>query len=66
MVAALPAWGVQPSLEASTAKTLSCEAIATPVGMSVVQHRRESTQVGGITGRGFVPGQSGNPGGDFL
>ena len=32
------------------------------VGMSVVENRRETTR-GGVTGRGFVPGQSGNPGG---
>jgi hypothetical protein len=31
--------------------------------MSVVQSRPETTRVGGVTGRGFVPGQSGNPGG---
>ena len=31
--------------------------------MSVVQHKRETTRIGGVTGRGFMPGQSGNPGG---
>ena len=31
--------------------------------MSVVQHKRETTQRGGVTGRGFMPGQNGNPGG---
>lgn len=31
--------------------------------MSIVQSRPETTQSGGITGRGFQPGQSGNPGG---
>jgi hypothetical protein len=30
--------------------------------MSVVENRTETT-LGGVTGRGFVPGQSGNPGG---
>jgi Family of unknown function (DUF5681) len=34
----------------------------TEAGMSVVQNNRGTT-AGGITGRGFVPGQSGNPGG---
>jgi hypothetical protein len=34
----------------------------TQAGMSAVQSNRETT-VGGITGRGFLPGASGNPGG---
>ena len=33
------------------------------VSMSIVQSRPETTQRGGVTGRGFMPGQSGNPGG---
>ena len=31
--------------------------------MSIVQNRPETTQIGGVTGRGFQPGVSGNPGG---
>jgi Family of unknown function (DUF5681) len=31
--------------------------------MSIVQIRPVTTQRGGVTGRGFQPGQSGNPGG---
>lgn len=31
--------------------------------MSLVENRRVTTQRGGVTGRGFQPGQSGNPGG---
>jgi hypothetical protein len=31
--------------------------------MSVVEKRPETTHHGGVTGRGFLPGQSGNPGG---
>jgi len=31
--------------------------------MSIVQSRPESTRVGGVTGKGFTPGVSGNPGG---
>lgn len=31
--------------------------------MSIVQSRPVTTQHGGVTGRGFQPGQSGNPGG---
>ena len=31
--------------------------------MTVVQSRPESTRVGGVTGKGFTPGVSGNPGG---
>ena len=31
--------------------------------MSVVENRLVTTQRGGVTGRGFQPGQSGNPGG---
>jgi hypothetical protein len=34
----------------------------TQAGMSAVQNNRGTT-AGGVTGRGFVPGQSGNPGG---
>ena len=34
----------------------------TEAGMSVVQNNRGTT-AGGITGRGFTPGRSGNPGG---
>jgi hypothetical protein len=33
------------------------------VSMSIVQSRPETTRVGGVTGAGFMPGQSGNPGG---
>jgi hypothetical protein len=32
-------------------------------GMSIVQHRPETTRYGGVTGKGFTPGVSGNPGG---
>ena len=31
--------------------------------MSIVQSRPETTRVGGVTGKGFTPGVSGNPGG---
>jgi hypothetical protein len=31
--------------------------------MSIVQSRPETTQIGGVTGKGFAPGVSGNPGG---
>ena len=31
--------------------------------MSIAQSNTQATRLGGITGRGFVPGQSGNPGG---
>ena len=31
--------------------------------MSVVQHSPQTTRPGGVTGAGFRPGQSGNPGG---
>ena len=31
--------------------------------MSAVQKRPETTRLGGVTGHGFKPGQSGNPGG---
>ena len=31
--------------------------------MSIVQSRPKTTRLGGVTGRGFQPGQSGNPGG---
>ena len=31
--------------------------------MSVVQHNPRTTRHGGVTGAGFMPGQSGNPGG---
>jgi hypothetical protein len=31
--------------------------------MSIVQSRPETTPVGGVTGKGFTPGVSGNPGG---
>ena len=31
--------------------------------MSVVQNNSRTTQRGGVTGAGFMPGQSGNPGG---
>jgi hypothetical protein len=31
--------------------------------MSVVQSRPKTTQRGGVTGKGFTPGVSGNPGG---
>ncbi|MET0938644.1 MAG: hypothetical protein ABWY51_05415 [Gaiellaceae bacterium] len=31
--------------------------------MSIVQSRPETTRIGGVTGRGFTPGVSGNPGG---
>ena len=31
--------------------------------MASVESRRETTRLGGVTGRGFLPGQSGNPGG---
>lgn len=31
--------------------------------MSIVQSRPESTRIGGVTGKGFTPGVSGNPGG---
>ena len=31
--------------------------------MSIVQSRPETTRVGGVTGKGFAPGVSGNPGG---
>jgi Family of unknown function (DUF5681) len=31
--------------------------------MSVVESKHRTTGVGGITGRGFMPGESGNPGG---
>lgn len=31
--------------------------------MSAVQKRSETTRLGGVTGHGFKPGQSGNPGG---
>ncbi len=32
-------------------------------GMSIVQSRPETTRLGGVTGKGFAPGVSGNPGG---
>jgi hypothetical protein len=31
--------------------------------MNVVQDTARTTREGGVTGRGFMPGQSGNPGG---
>ena len=31
--------------------------------MSIVQRRPETTRIGGVTGKGFTPGVSGNPGG---
>jgi hypothetical protein len=31
--------------------------------MNVVQNSVKTTKIGGVTGAGFVPGQSGNPGG---
>ena len=31
--------------------------------MSIVESRRETTRIGGVTGKGFTPGVSGNPGG---
>ena len=31
--------------------------------MSIVQSRPEATRAGGVTGKGFTPGVSGNPGG---
>jgi hypothetical protein len=31
--------------------------------MSIVQSRPETTRLGGVTGKGFTPGVSGNPGG---
>lgn len=31
--------------------------------MSIVQHNPTTTRLGGVTGRGFLPGESGNPGG---
>lgn len=31
--------------------------------MSTAQKRPETTRLGGVTGNGFKPGQSGNPGG---
>jgi hypothetical protein len=31
--------------------------------MSIVQSRPETTRFGGVTGKGFTPGVSGNPGG---
>ena len=31
--------------------------------VSAVQHKRETTRPCGVTGAGFMPGQSGNPGG---
>ena len=31
--------------------------------MSIVQSKPETTRVGGVTGKGFPPGVSGNPGG---
>ena len=31
--------------------------------MSIVQSRPDTTRVGGVTGKGFAPGVSGNPGG---
>ena len=31
--------------------------------MSLVESRLETTRVGGVTGKGFTPGVSGNPGG---
>ena len=31
--------------------------------MSIVQSRPETTRAGGVTGKGFTPGVSGNPGG---
>ena len=31
--------------------------------MELVSNNGETTQLGGVTGRGFMPGQSGNPSG---
>ena len=31
--------------------------------MSIVESRRGTTRIGGVTGKGFTPGVSGNPGG---
>ena len=31
--------------------------------MSLIENNQETTRLGGITGTGFIPGQSGNPGG---
>ena len=31
--------------------------------MNIVENRRGTTRTGGVTGHGFLPGQSGNPGG---
>jgi hypothetical protein len=36
---------------------------ADTVGVNVAQNSAGATQVGGVTGKGFLPGQSGNPGG---
>ena len=30
---------------------------------NIVENNTETTKLGGITGKGFMPGQSGNPGG---
>ena len=44
-------------------RILSSGKSAILVEMSIVQSRPVTTQLGGITGRGFQPGHSGNPGG---
>lgn len=54
--------GVPPSLEASPAEICIRTKLDTGC-VSIVQSRPETTRVGGVTGKGFKPGQSGNPGG---
>lgn len=41
----------------------STASLATLNPMSPLENNQETTQAGGITGAGFKPGQSGNPGG---
>jgi hypothetical protein len=50
------------SLDAPQAKTCIRSELDTGY-VSIVQSRPETTRVGGVTGKGFTPGVSGNPGG---
>ena len=51
-----------PSLEAPHSETCIRNDRDTDC-VSIVQSRPETTRVGGVTGKGFTPGVSGNPGG---
>jgi hypothetical protein len=45
------------------AALVSTEPVAILERMSIAESNHQTTRLGGITGKGFKPGQSGNPGG---